>query len=117
MNPPTLFKTRASQKNIIHLWEPEPDSDLDSILQPEPSCLSFRSNHSKSEPLQFKGGLCTSEPDQSHFFLPRVHQGPDSDLKPKAEPEPSCLSLKSNQSKAEPLQLKTGGWTTDPDLG
>lgn len=53
------------------LWEPEPDSAPDSVLQPQPSCLSFRSNQSKSEPLQFKGRFCTSELDQCQFFLPR----------------------------------------------
>ncbi|XP_007541468.1 NACHT, LRR and PYD domains-containing protein 3-like [Poecilia formosa] len=41
---------------------------------PQPSCLSFRSNQSKSEPLQFKGRFCTSELDQYQFFLPRVDQ-------------------------------------------
>ncbi|KAM4711217.1 NLR family CARD domain-containing protein 3-like isoform 1-T3 [Anableps anableps] len=112
MSPPGLFRTRLSLKNTGDLCEPEPDSSPDSVLQPEPSCLSFRSNHSKSEPLQFKGEFCTSEADWCHFFHPRVHQRPGSD----PQPEPSCLSLKSNQSKAEPLQLKTGGWRSHPGL-
>ncbi|KAM4538085.1 uncharacterized protein V3H82_023866 [Fundulus diaphanus] len=112
MSSPALFKSRLSQNTRIRLSDPEPDA----ILRPEPSCLSFRSNQSKSEPLQFNGGLCTSEPDQSHYFLPSVHQGPGSGLKPGVQPEASCLSLKTNRSKAEPLLLSPGQWRSDPDL-
>ncbi|XP_032412063.1 NLR family CARD domain-containing protein 3-like isoform X1 [Xiphophorus hellerii] len=98
MSPPGLFRTRLSLKNKTGLWEPEPDSAPDSVLQPQPSCLSFRSNQSKSAPLQFKGRFCTSELDQCQFFLPRPGSDP--------EPEPS-LSLRSSQA---------AGWKPHPDL-
>ncbi|XP_070408524.1 NLR family CARD domain-containing protein 3 [Nothobranchius furzeri] len=85
---------------MILLSQPEPDSNL----QPEPRCWSCMSNHSKSEPLLFKGGLFTSEERWDSF-------GFHSDF----EPEPSGLSLKSSQSKAEPLQFKEKGWHSNLD--
>ncbi|XP_078021873.1 NLR family CARD domain-containing protein 3-like isoform X3 [Epinephelus lanceolatus] len=53
---------------------------------PEPSCVSFKSDHSKQRLVKFKDGS---------------EQQPDS-------PAPSCMSFKSDLSKSEPLDFKDG---------
>ncbi|XP_062275924.1 NACHT, LRR and PYD domains-containing protein 3-like [Scomber scombrus] len=58
---------------------------------PETSCVSMKSDQSKSEPLLFNDGHPVS--------AEKIH--PDS-------PEPSCVSMKSDQSKSEPLSFNDG---------
>ncbi|XP_067438942.1 protein NLRC3-like isoform X2 [Thunnus thynnus] len=88
MGPPVLYKRQLSLKTASCQRPDSPEPE------PEPSCVSLKSNQSKAEPLLFKDGLCC--PEQC-----RNHQRPDS-----SEPEPSFVSFKSNQSKAEPLLFK-----------
>ncbi|KAM4560478.1 uncharacterized protein PAE49_012675 [Odontesthes bonariensis] len=71
-----LFKLRASKAEIHQRPEPEP----------EPSCVSFKSDRSKKDFINFKR-ICSSDK--------KIHQT----LKPEPEPEPSCASFKSNWSK------------------
>ncbi|XP_039664008.1 NACHT, LRR and PYD domains-containing protein 14-like [Perca fluviatilis] len=62
--------------------------------EPEPSCVSFKSDQSKEEPLWFKNQV--SPTAETILIL-------DSD---ESEPGPSCLSFKSDRSKEEPLWFK-----------
>uniref|UniRef100_A0A3Q1I3D6 B30.2/SPRY domain-containing protein n=1 Tax=Anabas testudineus TaxID=64144 RepID=A0A3Q1I3D6_ANATE len=67
-----------------------PDQTLDPKPQPQTTCVSYKSNCSKSEPILFKDGLCC--PKQ------RIHQRPvSSKTDPKPDSEPRCLSYKSNK--------------------
>ncbi|KAM4559817.1 protein NLRC3-like isoform 2-T3 [Odontesthes bonariensis] len=94
---------------IPELFKPEPDPKPDPKPEPEHSCLSFKSDQSRAEPLLFKGEPCPTEQ--------RIHQRsefwePEYDF----EHGPSCVSFKSNQSKAEPLQFKEGLCTANLGL-
>ncbi|XP_028460232.1 NACHT, LRR and PYD domains-containing protein 4C [Perca flavescens] len=65
--------------------------------EPEPSCLSFKSNQSKYDMINFK-----PVSDKKLSADGRIqHQRPES-----PEPEPSCLSFKSNQSKNDCIGFK-----------
>ncbi|XP_076729606.1 uncharacterized protein LOC101481980 isoform X2 [Maylandia zebra] len=71
--------------------------------QPQPSCVSMKSNWSKSEPLRFKDGQSSSG---------KTHQE-----KAKCS-DPSSVSMKSNWSKSEPLRFKDGqSGSENIDLG
>ncbi|XP_026048860.1 NACHT, LRR and PYD domains-containing protein 12-like isoform X2 [Astatotilapia calliptera] len=71
--------------------------------QPQPSCVSMKSNWSKSEPLRFKDGQSSSG---------KTHQE-----KAKCS-YPSSVSMKSNWSKSEPLRFKDGqSGSENIDLG
>ncbi|XP_027140925.1 NACHT, LRR and PYD domains-containing protein 3 isoform X3 [Larimichthys crocea] len=59
--------------------------------QPEPSCVSMKSNQSMHPPLTFR--------DRIHSTKQRVQTKPD-------QPEPSCVSMKSNQSMHPPLTFR-----------
>ncbi|XP_050925394.1 NLR family CARD domain-containing protein 3 isoform X2 [Lates calcarifer] len=59
--------------------------------EPEPSCVSLRSDQSMDIPIVFKG----------HLPMAEIHQTPDF-----SEPEPSCVSLRSDQSMDIPVVFK-----------
>ncbi|XP_039675271.1 NLR family CARD domain-containing protein 3-like [Perca fluviatilis] len=61
--------------------------------EPEPSCLSLKSDRSKHCLINFKGEQSVAEN--------RIHQRPDS-----AEPEPSCVSFKSDWSNQHFIDFK-----------
>ncbi|XP_054896097.1 NLR family CARD domain-containing protein 3-like [Poeciliopsis prolifica] len=66
-------------------------------LEPEPSCVSFKSDRSKSPIIHFKSpGSPPSE---------RIHQ----QIKPEPEPEPSCVSFKSDRSKDHIINFQSAG--------
>ncbi|XP_014835394.1 PREDICTED: histone-lysine N-methyltransferase 2D-like isoform X3 [Poecilia mexicana] len=91
MGRPIFFKSPGSppSERIHQRVKPEPE--------PEPSCVSFKSNRSKGNPLNFKSpGSPPSE---------RIHLRPE----PELEPEPSCLSFKSDMSKGLPINFKSPG--------
>ncbi|XP_039662046.1 T-cell-specific guanine nucleotide triphosphate-binding protein 2-like isoform X1 [Perca fluviatilis] len=81
--------------------EPEPDPDPDSEPEPEPerdyelepSCVSFKSDRSKEDVINFK--------DFSDKQIQQ--QRPES---PESEPEPSWLSFKTDQSKQDFIYIK-----------
>ncbi|XDV32876.1 hypothetical protein PO909_003557 [Leuciscus waleckii] len=62
--------------------------------EPEPSCVSMRSDASMGPPLHFK-----SEDTQTD--LSSVHQK-------RSEPEPSCVSMRSDASMIRPVDFKSG---------
>ncbi|XP_035859506.1 NLR family CARD domain-containing protein 3-like [Sander lucioperca] len=68
--------------------------------EPEPSCVSMKSDRSKDWPVVFKDGC--------HSVDQRIHQRPDS-----PEPEPSCVSMKSDRSKDWPVVFKDGRHSVD----
>ncbi|XP_035852534.1 NACHT, LRR and PYD domains-containing protein 12-like [Sander lucioperca] len=68
--------------------------------EPEPSCVSMKSDRSKGPPLDFKDGR--------HSDDQRIHQRPDC-----PEPEPSCVSMKSDWSMGPPLDFKDGRHSDD----
>ncbi|XP_051283901.1 protein NLRC3 [Dicentrarchus labrax] len=99
MSPPLLLKRRLSLKNSIYRRPDSPEPDPD----PESSCVSFRSNQSKHEPILFN--------HESSGPEPRIHQRPESPepgSEPGSEPESeqSCVCSKSEKSMAEPILFK-----------
>ncbi|XP_035997532.1 NACHT, LRR and PYD domains-containing protein 12-like [Fundulus heteroclitus] len=67
--------------------------------EPEPSCVSFKSNWSKNKFIDFKSsGPASSERIPKR--LTRTHQ---------EEPEPSCVSFKSDWSKNQFIDFKSSG--------
>ncbi|KAK2917289.1 NLR family CARD domain-containing protein 3-like [Channa argus] len=103
MIPPSLFQRQLSLKTEIFQSSDSPDPKT----QPELSCLSLKSNKSKSEPLLFKDGL--SSPKK------RLDQRPQSSKPdPESDSEPSCWSFRSNESRAEPIMFKHGRPWFDP---
>ncbi|XP_027136927.1 NLR family CARD domain-containing protein 3 isoform X2 [Larimichthys crocea] len=62
--------------------------------QPEPSCVSVRSNSSMEHPLLFKRAADGSPKQKRTSGTPRP------------EPEPSCVSMRSNSSMEHPLLFK-----------
>ncbi|KAL1281438.1 hypothetical protein QQF64_000241, partial [Cirrhinus molitorella] len=69
---------------------------------PGPSVVSFKSNTSMMQPLEFSDGQVTSDPS-----LVRKRQRSES-------PGPSVVSLKSNTSMMQPLKFSDGQMTSDP---
>ncbi|XP_038154764.1 NLR family CARD domain-containing protein 3-like [Cyprinodon tularosa] len=59
---------------------------------PDPSCMPFKSNRSKEDPIVFKSDQSSSANRIQHNL--------------KSEPEPSCISLKSDMSKDFVLEFK-----------
>ncbi|XP_044069472.1 protein NLRC3-like isoform X2 [Siniperca chuatsi] len=68
--------------------------------EPEPSCVSMKSDHSMGRPIEFKDGR--------HSVDQRIHQRPDC-----PEPEPSCVSMKSDRSMRCPIEFKDGRHSVD----
>ncbi|XP_026119257.1 protein NLRC3-like [Carassius auratus] len=64
--------------------------------EPEPSCVSIKSDQSLDCPVKFKSD--TSIDDPQNFST--VHQK-------RSEPEPSCVSIKSDESLDCPVKLKS----------
>ncbi|XP_041638218.1 protein NLRC3-like [Cheilinus undulatus] len=90
---PCSPENRIQQKPDTTKPECEPGYDLES----EPDCLCFRDDESKAEPLMFNG--IVSSPEHLNGRL-------DS-----AKSEPSCWSLKSDQSKQHFHDFKRQGLT------
>ncbi|XP_039526656.1 NACHT, LRR and PYD domains-containing protein 3-like isoform X2 [Pimephales promelas] len=67
--------------------------------EPEPSCVSMRSDGSMNPPMHFKSGDTQTD-------LSSVDQK-------RSEPEPSCVSMRSDWSMNLPLQFKSGDTQTD----
>ncbi|XP_051730046.1 NLR family CARD domain-containing protein 3-like isoform X2 [Ctenopharyngodon idella] len=68
--------------------------------EPEPSCVSMKSDMSMNKPTQFKSG--------------NAQTGLSSVRQRRSEPKPSCGSMKSDASIDQPIQLKSGN--TQPGL-
>uniref|UniRef100_A0A8C2BI81 NACHT domain-containing protein n=1 Tax=Cyprinus carpio TaxID=7962 RepID=A0A8C2BI81_CYPCA len=66
--------------------------------EPEPSCVSMRSDGSMAHPVHFKSG--DTQTDLS------LHQK-------RSEPEPSCVSMRSDGSMDHPVHFKSGDTQTD----
>ncbi|KAM4599449.1 NLR family CARD domain-containing protein 3-like [Fundulus diaphanus] len=80
---------RETVKTLTYKHQPEP----------EPSCVSFKSDRSMSPPPDFKSpGPASSE--RIHKRRTRKHQ---------PEPEPSCVSFKSDKSKDDFINFKSSG--------
>ncbi|KAM4560486.1 NLR family CARD domain-containing protein 3-like [Odontesthes bonariensis] len=76
---------------VIHqTLKPEPE--------PEPSCVSFKSDRSKDIITEFHPDVPSAQ--QIHQ---RLRPGPE----PGAEPEPSCVSMKSDRSMGRPVNFKS----------
>ncbi|XP_016099175.1 protein NLRC3-like [Sinocyclocheilus grahami] len=69
--------------------------------QPEPSCVSMKSDESMDIPLKFAGRHTSTDP--SRFQKERSNQ-----------PEPSCVSMKSDESMDIPLKFAGRHTSTDP---
>ncbi|XP_032445429.1 NACHT, LRR and PYD domains-containing protein 3-like isoform X5 [Xiphophorus hellerii] len=69
--------------------------------EPEPSCVSFKSDRSKDIGTDFK----SSGPSSSERIPERLMQTYD----PEPEPEPSCVSFKSDRSKDIGADFKSSG--------
>ncbi|KAL1250691.1 hypothetical protein QQF64_018487, partial [Cirrhinus molitorella] len=67
--------------------------------EPEPSCVSMKSDGSMHQPIQFKSG------DSQPGLIPIQQK--------RSEAEPSCVSMKSDGSMHQPIQFKSG----DSQLG
>ncbi|XP_051717311.1 NLR family CARD domain-containing protein 3-like isoform X25 [Ctenopharyngodon idella] len=67
--------------------------------EPEPSCVSVRSDASMVWPIYFKSGDTQTD-------LSSVHQK-------RSEPEPSCVSVRSDASMVWPIYFKSGDTQTD----
>ncbi|ROI38187.1 NLR family CARD domain-containing protein 3, partial [Anabarilius grahami] len=61
--------------------------------EPEPSCVSMKSDASMGHPVKFKSG-------DTRTGLSSVHQK-------RSEPEPSCVSMKSDASMGHPVKFKS----------
>ncbi|KAM4600286.1 NACHT, LRR and PYD domains-containing protein 4C-like [Fundulus diaphanus] len=68
--------------------------------KPEPSCVSFKSNRSKDDFIDFKSSGPASSESVKTLIRKFQHQ---------PEPEPSCVSFKSNRSKDHPFDFKSSG--------
>ncbi|KAL1261226.1 hypothetical protein QQF64_009053, partial [Cirrhinus molitorella] len=79
--------TQTSRYDI----SPECSSVQQKIIEPEPSCVSMRSDWSMDQPVSFKSG--DIQPD-----LSSVQQK-------KSEPESSCVSMRSDRSMDWPLNF------------
>ncbi|XP_067244880.1 NLR family CARD domain-containing protein 3-like isoform X2 [Chanodichthys erythropterus] len=67
--------------------------------EPEPSCVSMKSDASMEQPIHFKS-------EDTWTGLSPVHQK-------RSEPEPSCVSMKSDASMEQPIHFKTEDtWTS-----
>ncbi|XP_030275665.1 NLR family CARD domain-containing protein 3-like [Sparus aurata] len=68
--------------------------------EPEPSCVSLKSDWSTYREIDFKQG-------QQPSATKRIHKRPDSaKVDPESEPEPSCMSLKSDWSTYREIDFK-----------
>ncbi|XP_048016881.1 NLR family CARD domain-containing protein 3-like isoform X3 [Megalobrama amblycephala] len=67
--------------------------------EPEPSCVSMRSDRSLDRPIEFKSG--DTQTDLSYVDQKR------------SEPEPSCVSMRSGRSLDRPIEFKSGDTQTD----
>ncbi|KAL1261218.1 hypothetical protein QQF64_009045, partial [Cirrhinus molitorella] len=74
-----------------HDFSPECSSVQQKIIEPDPSCVSMRSDWSMDPPLNFKSGEI--QPDLSSFQQKR------------SEPESSCVSMRSDWSMDWPLNF------------
>ncbi|XP_045905047.1 NACHT, LRR and PYD domains-containing protein 3-like [Micropterus dolomieu] len=97
MSPPVSFNRQLPLKMAVYQRRDSPE--------PEPSCVSLSSAQSKSHPLLFKGG----SPAPERRIYQRIDL-PEPGSEPGSEPgcgfECSCVSLRSDQSKAVPLMFK-----------
>ncbi|XP_044069869.1 NLR family CARD domain-containing protein 3-like isoform X2 [Siniperca chuatsi] len=84
--------------------------------EPEPSCVSMKSDRSMRRPTVFKDGRHSVDQrvDQESSEVPsgqselKIHQIPDC-----PEPEPSCVSMKSDRSMRHPVHFKDGRHSVD----
>ncbi|XP_039859718.1 protein NLRC3-like [Simochromis diagramma] len=75
--------------------------------EPEPRCVSFKSERSKSFPIHFKS---QQAPAAERIY--RRHAGPEPEPRIYSrhagpEPEPRCVSFKSERSKGFPIHFKS----------
>ncbi|XP_073719499.1 protein NLRC3-like [Misgurnus anguillicaudatus] len=85
-----------TQTSTDKKMSPECGSVHQKRSDPEPSCVSMKSDESMVQPLKFK------QPDLNSAFQKR------------SDPEPSCVSMKSNESMVQPLKFNSGD--KQPDL-
>ncbi|KAK9960237.1 hypothetical protein ABG768_010312 [Culter alburnus] len=85
---------------------------------PEPSCVSMKSDASMRRPPDLSAGAVTSDPDTAcKMSLDEQRKKRDSVWKRKAaSPEPSCVSMKSDESMMYPPDLSDGAVTSDPEV-
>ncbi|KAL1276385.1 hypothetical protein QQF64_036008 [Cirrhinus molitorella] len=86
MEPPIRFKSGDKQTVLSPIHQKR--------SEPEPSCVSMKSDMSMEPPIRFKSG------DKQTVLSP-VHQK-------RSEPEFSCVSIKSDTSVIQPLDFKSG---------
>ncbi|XP_073780106.1 NACHT, LRR and PYD domains-containing protein 3 isoform X2 [Danio rerio] len=80
-----------TQTTIEKDYSPRFSSVHQERLDPEPSCVSIRSDRSVAHPIDFKS---------KNTHLSSVHQE-------RSEPEPSCVSIRSDRSVAHPIDFKS----------
>ncbi|XP_039534589.1 NACHT, LRR and PYD domains-containing protein 5-like isoform X3 [Pimephales promelas] len=80
-------------------FSPECSSVDQKRSEPEPSCVSMRSDGSMVPPMHFKSGDTQTD-------LSSIHQK-------RSESEPSCVSMRSDGSMVPPMHFKSGDTQTD----
>ncbi|XP_051718231.1 NLR family CARD domain-containing protein 3-like isoform X1 [Ctenopharyngodon idella] len=78
---------------------PECSSVDQKRSEPEPNCVSMRSDRSMNPPLHFKSGDTQTD-------LSSVHQK-------RTEPEPSCVSMRSDEPMGHKIHFQSGDTQTD----
>ncbi|XP_035856949.1 NACHT, LRR and PYD domains-containing protein 3-like isoform X1 [Sander lucioperca] len=81
----TLCGDHDSQTKAQRMQQQKPE--------PEPSCVSMKSDRSMDRPIKFKDGQAVDESLQQ---------------RPEPGPEPSCVSMKSDRSMGRLIQFKDG---------
>ncbi|XP_031695260.1 NLR family CARD domain-containing protein 3-like isoform X1 [Anarrhichthys ocellatus] len=97
--PPS--KTSHTKAQSIHQGPHCPGPEPEPGHEPEPSCVSMKSDRSMACPIYFKDGRHSV--DQS------------SQQQRETSPVPSCVSMKSDQSKDDGINFKDGRRSDDPE--
>ncbi|KAM9707767.1 NACHT, LRR and PYD domains-containing protein 3-like isoform 1-T2 [Menidia menidia] len=69
--------------------------------EPEPSCVSFKSDRSMGQPIHFKPAVPSDKQ-----ILRRLRPGPEPEPEPGPESGPSCMSMKSDWSMGKGIDFK-----------
>ncbi|XP_039649599.1 protein NLRC3-like [Perca fluviatilis] len=85
--------------------EHETDPEAKTKPDPEPSCVSLKSDWSNGRLINFKGEQPTAA-KSTHQRPEPAGPGPGPEPKTKPDPEPSCVSFKSDQSHQGLINVK-----------
>ncbi|XP_058605890.1 NACHT, LRR and PYD domains-containing protein 3-like isoform X1 [Onychostoma macrolepis] len=130
------LESTACKMRVCEKREQE-DVHTHKAASPEPSCASMKSDASMPQPLNLSDGAVTSDPDTptsrkrkkkeeeekayastacKMSLYEKREEGEDVHTHKAASPEPSCVSIKSDASMHQPLNLSHRAVTSDPDV-